>query len=56
MTLSERIAAAAGALLERRTSRRGAIARAALAGSAFAVAPVRYLIRPGTAWAVISPG
>ena len=34
----------------------GALARAALAGSAFAVAPVRYLIRPGTAWAVIGPG
>jgi len=51
-----RIATALGSALERRTSRRGLIARAALAGSAFAVAPVRYLIRPGTAWAVIGPG
>ena len=51
-----RLADALGALLERRTSRRGVLARAALAGSAFAVAPVRYLIRPGTAWAVIRPG
>ncbi|MGA2928049.1 MAG: hypothetical protein ABSG43_19050 [Solirubrobacteraceae bacterium] len=54
--LSERIVAAAVALLERHTSRRTAIARAAVAGSALAVAPVRYLVRPGTAWAVISPG
>ena len=29
------------------------LARAAVAGSAFAVAPVRYLVRPGTAWGVI---
>jgi hypothetical protein len=55
MTVSERIAASVGALLERRLSRRGALARAAVAGSAFAVAPIRYLIRPGTAWAVILP-
>jgi len=54
--LSERIATSLGSLLERRVSRRGALGRAALAGSAFAVAPIRYLIRPGTAWAVIRPG
>jgi hypothetical protein len=53
---SQRFAGALGALLERRVSRRGALARAAVAGSAFAVAPVRYLLRPGTAWAVIGPG
>src|SRR5207302_3900108 len=52
----ERLAASVGALLERRVSRRGALARAAVAGSAFAVAPARYLLRPGTAWAVIGPG
>jgi hypothetical protein len=46
---------AVGELLARRTSRRGALSRAAVAGAAFAVAPVRYLIRPGTAWAVIRP-
>ena len=46
---------AMGEMLERRTSRRGALSKAAVAGAAFAVAPVRYLIRPGTAWAVISP-
>lgn len=55
MTPTERITNALGALLERRTSRRGALARAAVAGSAFAVAPLRYLIRPETAWAVINP-
>ena len=55
MSVSERIAGALGGVLERRLSRRGAIARAALAGSALAVAPVRYLVRPETAWAVISP-
>jgi hypothetical protein len=52
----ERIVLALGRLLERRLSRRGAMARAAVAGAAFAVAPVRYLIRPGSAWAVILPG
>ena len=55
MGLSERLAAAAGRLLERRTSRRGALVRATVAGAAFTVAPIRYLIRPGTAWAVIAP-
>jgi len=42
-------------MIERRSSRRGFLARSALAGSAFAVAPVRYLVRPGTAWAVQRP-
>lgn len=54
--LTERLAVSLGSVLERRVSRRGAIARAAVAGSAFAVAPLRYLLRPGTAWAVIGPG
>jgi len=56
VSVSERFAAKVGALLERRLSRRTALTRAAVAGSAFAVAPLRYLIRPGTAWAVIGPG
>ena len=47
MSPAARLAGALGSLLERRTSRRGVLARAALAGSAFAVAPVRYLVRPG---------
>jgi hypothetical protein len=54
--LPERIASRIGRLLERRASRRGMLSRVALAGSAFAIAPVRYLMRPGTAWAVIRPG
>ncbi|MGB0096773.1 MAG: hypothetical protein WBP81_30065 [Solirubrobacteraceae bacterium] len=53
--LAQRLAATVGSLLERRISRRSAVSRAALAGSAFAIAPVRYLVRPGTAWAVIAP-
>ena len=56
MRISERIATAVGAAIERRISRRSAVARATVAGSAFAVAPLRYLLRPGTAWAVIGPG
>ncbi|MGI8904684.1 MAG: hypothetical protein ACR2IP_13770 [Solirubrobacteraceae bacterium] len=53
---SERLALAAGAFLERRISRRGLLARAALGATAFAVAPIRYLLRPGNALAVIAPG
>jgi hypothetical protein len=53
--VAERLAGGLGALLERRTSRRSVIARAALAGSAFAVAPVRLLVRPESAWAVVKP-
>jgi hypothetical protein len=56
MSLAEQVATRVGLLLERRTSRRGVIARAAVAGSAFAVAPIRYLVRPQPAWAVIGPG
>jgi hypothetical protein len=54
--VAERMARAIGSLLERRTSRRGALAKVALGGSALAVAPLRYLIRPDPAWAVIGPG
>lgn len=54
-SLTERLVTSLGARLERRFSRRGALARATLAGSALAVAPLRYLVRPGTAWAVIGP-
>jgi hypothetical protein len=56
MTLSERVATGVGRLLERRSSRRGVLARTALAGSAMAIAPVSYLVRPGTAWARLAPG
>ena len=56
MSLAERIATRLGSVLERRISRRSALSRGAVAASAFAVAPIRYLVRPGTAWAVIDPG
>ncbi len=42
-------------LLEHRFSRRSALLRLALAGSAFCVAPLRYLLYPGSALAVIAP-
>ena len=41
------------ALLEGSTSRRGFLVRSALAGSALAVGPWRYLLEPGTAYAAI---
>jgi hypothetical protein len=50
-----RLTDGAAGLLERRTSRRGVLSRAAIAASALTVAPLRYLLRPGTAWAAISP-
>ncbi len=56
MTVSERLAAAFAGLLERRISRRSVLAKTAVAGSALAVAPVRYLTRPVPARAVIGPG
>jgi hypothetical protein len=42
--------------LEARFSRRTALTRIAMAGSALAVAPVRYLLYPGTALGVVVPG
>jgi hypothetical protein len=54
--ITRRLVDAAGSMLERRTSRRGLLGRAALAGSAMAVAPLRYLVRPLSAWAVLDPG
>jgi hypothetical protein len=54
--VTERAAKSAARLLERGTSRRGFLSRAALVASAFAVAPIRYLLRPVSAWAVIRPG
>ena len=56
VSLATRLADAAGSLLERRTSRRGVLARAAVAGSAMAVAPARYLLYPEPALAVVLPG
>ncbi|MHB1568057.1 MAG: hypothetical protein ACYC0H_02525 [Solirubrobacteraceae bacterium] len=54
--MTRRLVDAAGSVLERRTSRRGLLGRVALVGSALAVAPLRYLLRPVSAWAAIDPG
>ncbi len=43
-------------VLEARFSRRSALTRIAVAGSALAVAPVHYLLYPGTALGVVVPG
>jgi hypothetical protein len=42
--------------LEQRISRRSALVRLTVAGSAFCVAPLRYLLYPEPAMAVIAPG
>lgn len=42
--------------LERRFTRRSLLERVALVGTALAVAPLRYLLYPGTAMAAITPG
>lgn len=47
---------ASAAFLERRMSRRSALVRLAVAGSALSVAPLRYLLYPEPALAVILPG
>jgi hypothetical protein len=53
---SEWLVTSSARLLERRFSRRGLLVRIAVAGSALSVAPLRYLLYPGTALAAISPG
>ncbi len=53
---SDRLVSASALFLERRFSRRTALVRLAVAGSALCVAPLRYLLYPGTALAQISPG
>jgi len=50
------IVGASAAFLERRMSRRSALVRLAVAGSALSVAPLRYLLYPEPAMAVIVPG
>lgn len=55
MSQPSRIVGTLGSLLQRRTSRRGVLARGAVAGAAFAVAPIRYLVRPQSAWGLIRP-
>jgi hypothetical protein len=52
----ERLLNASASFLERRVSRRTALERVALVGSALAVAPLRYLLYPVSALAAIDPG
>ena len=51
--MSQWLAEKTSALLGARTSRRGFLVRSALAGSAVAVSPLTYLLRPVTAYAAI---
>jgi hypothetical protein len=53
---SDRLVTSSAMFLERRFSRRGMLVRLAAAGSALTVAPLRYLLYPGTALAAITPG
>lgn len=53
--VSDRLVSASATFLEERISRRSALVRIAVAGSAFCVAPMRYLLYPGSALAVIAP-
>jgi uncharacterized membrane protein YphA (DoxX/SURF4 family) len=53
--VSERLVRTSAMLLEERISRRSALVRIAVAGSALCVAPLRYLLYPGSALAVIVP-
>jgi hypothetical protein len=52
---SERLVSASAMFLEEHISRRSALVRIAVAGSAFCIAPMRYLLYPGSALAVIVP-
>lgn len=52
---AEKLARAVGSALEHRSTRRSVLARGVLAATAFAIAPLRYLLRPESAWAVIGP-
>jgi hypothetical protein len=56
-TLGQRAADAVTGWLARRTSRRGFLVRAGVLGSAMAVDPKGYVLRPGTAYAAVcGPG
>lgn len=51
--LSVRVARGASAVLGARTSRRGFLARSAVVGSALAVSPWDFALKPGTAYAAV---
>jgi len=53
--VSDRLVSVSAMFLEEHISRRSALVRIAVAGSAFCIAPVRYLLYPGSALAVIVP-
>lgn len=48
--MTERLVDKSAELLASHTSRRGFLFKSALVGSAFVVSPLRYLLRPGSAW------
>ena len=54
-TLALQLADSSARALEARFSRRSALLRMAVAGSALSIAPLRYLLYPGTAEAVVLP-
>ncbi|HEV7886975.1 MAG TPA: twin-arginine translocation signal domain-containing protein, partial [Acidimicrobiales bacterium] len=51
--MSVRLVEKASAFLANHTSRRGFLARSAVVGSALTVAPMRYVLEPGTAYAAV---
>jgi len=54
-TMALRLAESSARALEARFSRRSALIRMAVAGSALSIAPLRYLLYPGTALGVVLP-
>jgi hypothetical protein len=52
--VTDRLVTAASRLLSRRTSRGGFLTRVAVAGSAVAVGPLRYLLRPTSALGIVT--
>jgi hypothetical protein len=52
--MSERLVEAATSFFQRRVSRRGMLVRLAIAGSAMAVAPLRYLVEPVDAMSFVN--
>lgn len=54
-TAATRLVGASARVLEARLDRRAALTRIAVAGSALAIAPLRYLLYPGTALAAVLP-
>jgi hypothetical protein len=53
--MSDKLIRATTGFLERRTNRRGFLVRATAVGTALAVAPVRYLLEPEEAMAIVTP-